>query len=279
MLKRYTIGLILFFFFKYFLFSSFSFLFQLEKHVLGSDASEGSQGSARKPNSPLAFAANEDASTLKATVRVQSPTAISVFEADKFLHDYQKEYLQKLWAGLCERIQKTSAETVSSIKDNVSLVLQSMKGLGSFDISHLEALVDTLFAKATAYDDARSQASERPTKELLSQQLNDAKDRLQKAQIDKSKGAEQAERMKAELKSIELQLVALTERQKELYKSLELQIQAHQNASTEVREIEEEINAIINTTPLDGEVAKTLKSSKAVVEATKRELRDLKPFD
>ncbi|KAI3472880.1 hypothetical protein Pfo_031055, partial [Paulownia fortunei] len=99
--------------------------------------------------------------------QTHSCTAFLVFEGEKFILNHQKEYIQKLWSDLHERIASTSIDSISSIKDDVLFVLEPMKNFNNLDISHLEELLQALFAKAAAYDEARSISFEKASKELL----------------------------------------------------------------------------------------------------------------
>lgn len=57
--------------------------------MFGSDVDKGSQELDRKPNPHLAFVDNKDPSTPKVATIIPSLTTVSVFDANKFLHDYQ----------------------------------------------------------------------------------------------------------------------------------------------------------------------------------------------
>ncbi|KAK6128210.1 hypothetical protein DH2020_038044 [Rehmannia glutinosa] len=90
-----------------------------------------------------------------------------VFEGGKFLYKHQREFLQNMWSDLREKLASTSIDFISSIKEDVFVVLESMKSFKDFDISHLEELLEALFAQATAYDEARSISSEKGSKNSL----------------------------------------------------------------------------------------------------------------
>ncbi|KAL0308139.1 UNVERIFIED_CONTAM: hypothetical protein Sangu_2992500 [Sesamum angustifolium] len=53
------------------------------------------------------------------------PAAVSVFKGESFLFNYQKEFLQSLWSGLLVKISNTLIDFLSSIEDNVYLILES----------------------------------------------------------------------------------------------------------------------------------------------------------
>ncbi|KAK6161494.1 hypothetical protein DH2020_004875 [Rehmannia glutinosa] len=81
--------------------------------------------------------------------------AFSVFEGGKFLYKHQREFLQNMWSDLREKLASTSIDFISSIKENMFVVLESMKSFKNFDISHLVELLEALFAQAAAYDEAK----------------------------------------------------------------------------------------------------------------------------
>ncbi|KAK4397402.1 hypothetical protein Sango_1576800 [Sesamum angolense] len=89
------------------------------------------------------------------------PAAVSVLKGESFLFNYQKEFLQRLWSGLIVKISNTPIDFLSSIEDDVHLILESMKSFQKFDISKVEESLNMFFAKVRAYDEARSLSSEK----------------------------------------------------------------------------------------------------------------------
>ncbi|KAL0297628.1 UNVERIFIED_CONTAM: hypothetical protein Sradi_6814900 [Sesamum radiatum] len=87
------------------------------------------------------------------------PVAVSIFEGESFLFNYKKEFNQRLWNGLLVKISNTPV--LSSIKDDVYLILESMKSFHKFGVSKMEELLNTFFVKLRAYDEARSLSSEK----------------------------------------------------------------------------------------------------------------------
>ncbi|KAK4389548.1 hypothetical protein Sango_2291800 [Sesamum angolense] len=61
------------------------------------------------------------------------PAAVSVLKGESFLFNYQKEFLQRLWSGLIVKISNTPIDFLSSIEDDVHLILESMKSFQKFD--------------------------------------------------------------------------------------------------------------------------------------------------
>ncbi|KAI3459818.1 hypothetical protein Pfo_016481 [Paulownia fortunei] len=219
-----------------------NFVEELEKELLNIDNGEGSR------------------KTLNSTKAKQTPhcAAFLVFEGEKFILNHQKEYLQRLWNDLRERIANTSIDSLSSIKDDVLFVLKSMKSFTNFDNYHVKEPLKELFAKAAAYDEA-----------------SEAKDRLHETKTRESKEINQIQSTKEELERIKKELDDLKGRKKYLSASLKRQQQPLQSAQTEVHKIEEKIVAIKNTSPLSDEAVENLKSSMVSLEAAKEELKNL----
>ncbi|KAL0349734.1 UNVERIFIED_CONTAM: hypothetical protein Sradi_4122600 [Sesamum radiatum] len=96
------------------------------------------------------------------------PAAMSVFKGESFLFNYRKEFLQKLWSGLLVKISNTPVDFLSSIEDDVYLILESMKSFQKFDVSKVEESLNAFFAKVRAYDEARSLSSEKLSRVFMS---------------------------------------------------------------------------------------------------------------
>ncbi|KAL0340123.1 UNVERIFIED_CONTAM: hypothetical protein Sradi_4529100 [Sesamum radiatum] len=80
--------------------------------------------------------------------------AVLVFEGERFVLNHEEEFLQKMWSDLLVKISNTLIDFISSIKDNVQFVLESMKSFHRFDISKVEEYMNVFFTKAAAYDEA-----------------------------------------------------------------------------------------------------------------------------
>ncbi|KAL0287781.1 UNVERIFIED_CONTAM: hypothetical protein Scaly_2550100 [Sesamum calycinum] len=155
-------------------------------------------------------------------------------------------------------------------KDDVRFVLESMKTFQHFDISKMEELLNAFFAKATAYDEARSSSLEKLSKVLLKRQLKEANTRLQEVSKIQS--------TMDELERIEKKLVDLKKQKVTLCATLKGQKQFLHSAQVKVHEIELEIATFKNTIPLDDEAVKNLESSRANLEVLREELENLCPF-
>ncbi|KAL0303254.1 UNVERIFIED_CONTAM: hypothetical protein Sradi_6193500 [Sesamum radiatum] len=81
-----------------------------------------------------------------------------------------------------------------------------------------------------------------------------------------------------ELEGIEKKLVDLEEQMTQLCATLKGTKKFLHNAQAKVHEIEAEIAALENTTPLDDEVVENLESSRTNLEVLKEELENLSPF-
>ncbi|KAL0373849.1 UNVERIFIED_CONTAM: hypothetical protein Sradi_3300600 [Sesamum radiatum] len=109
--------------------------------------------------------------------RKQLPHAlpVSLFEGESFLFNHQKVLLQRLWSDLLVKISNTLVDFLSSIEDDVYLILESMKSFHKFDITKVEESLNTLFVKVRAYDEAKARlqdvqakASEEPLRSNIS---------------------------------------------------------------------------------------------------------------
>ncbi|KAL0284684.1 UNVERIFIED_CONTAM: hypothetical protein Scaly_2841700 [Sesamum calycinum] len=132
------------------------------------------------------------------------PTVVSIFEDESFLFNYQKEFLQKLWSGLLVKISNTPVDFLSSIEDDVYLILESMK---SFHTFRFDESLNTFFVKVRAYDQARSLFYEKLSRSLHEQQLKEAKAHLQDVQVKASKEASEVQLAIDELEDIEKEIV------------------------------------------------------------------------
>ncbi|KAK6146337.1 hypothetical protein DH2020_020206 [Rehmannia glutinosa] len=260
-------------------------IFQLEKDLVNIDDDE-SQGSQRSVvrlnelarNSMVDRTTREETRDLAKATKTPHCTTFSLFEGGKFLYKHQREFLQNMWSDLREKLANTSIDFISSIKEDVFVVLESMKSFKDFDISHLEELLKALFAQATAYDEARSISSEKGSKELLAQQLSEARDRLHDAKTKENKEFAQIMSTKDDLESIKKEIDSLQKRKKNLTASLKQQQELLQIAQAEVFDIEEEITAIESISPLSDEAVENLKVSALHLETAKEELKNLNPF-
>ncbi|KAL0439609.1 UNVERIFIED_CONTAM: hypothetical protein Slati_2443900 [Sesamum latifolium] len=167
------------------------------------------------------------------------PPAVSVFEGESFLFNHQKEFLQRLWSDLLVKISSTPLDFLSSIEDDVYLILESMESFHKFDI----------------------------TKE--------AKDRLQDVQAKASEEASEIQSTMDELEHIEKEIMALKGRRTSLCAALKGQKQLNHDAQAKVHEVEEDIATLENAPPLDDAMVEDLESSKANLEDLKEDLKSL----
>ncbi|KAL0449200.1 UNVERIFIED_CONTAM: hypothetical protein Slati_1476400 [Sesamum latifolium] len=148
------------------------------------------------------------------------PPVVPVFEGESFLFNRQKEFLQKLWSDLLVKISNTPVDFLSSIEDDVHLVLESMKSIPKFDIMKVEESLNTFFVKVYVYDEARSLSSQKLSRSLREQHLKEANDRLQDVQAKASEGASKVQSIVDELEHVEKEIVALKERKTSLCAAL-----------------------------------------------------------
>ncbi|KAK4380801.1 hypothetical protein Sango_3029100 [Sesamum angolense] len=102
-------------------------------------------------------------------------------------------------ANFVAEISNTPIDFLSSIEDDVHLILESMKSFQKFDISKVEESLNMFFAKVRAYDEARSLSSEKLSQSLHKQQLKEVKARLQDVQAKASEKASEIQSVMDEL--------------------------------------------------------------------------------
>ncbi|KAL0293874.1 UNVERIFIED_CONTAM: hypothetical protein Sradi_6916200 [Sesamum radiatum] len=248
--------------------SMLNFAKELEDEVLDVEGDETSQDSQESTLGSNLLAITPIGMGLKK--RSPHHAAVSAFEGERFVLNHQGEFFQKMRSDLLLKISKTPVDFISSIKDDVRFVLESMKTFQHFDISKMEELLNAFFAKATAYDEARSSSSEKLSKVLLERQLKEANTRLQEVSKIQS--------TMDELEHIEKKLVDLKKQKVTLCATLKGQKQFLHSAQVKVHEIEVEIATFKNTIPLDDEAVKNLESSRANLEVLREELENLCPF-
>ncbi|KAK6145923.1 hypothetical protein DH2020_019792 [Rehmannia glutinosa] len=215
-----------------------NFVEELEKQLLDNECEHGSQDSQRSIMGPNLPTVNHQKVTSNSIEAKTSPCAVfSVFQGEKFIRNHQQEYLQKLWGDLREKISNIPIDSLSSIQDEVMIVLESMKSFNIIDISFVEGSLKDLFAKAVAYDEARSSSSEIVSKELLAKQLSEVEDRLHDAKTKEAKESARISSTKEELESINRELHNLRKRKKNLTASLKRQEELLHIAHTEVQQL------------------------------------------
>ncbi|KAL0458587.1 UNVERIFIED_CONTAM: hypothetical protein Slati_0485900 [Sesamum latifolium] len=148
--------------------SSYLLSVKLEDEIQSIDASEESETSHSWTTTPpppfgMGFKGKQ----------LSQPPVVSVLEGESFLFSHHKEFLQKMWSDLLMKISNTPVDFLSSIEDDVSLILESMKNFYKFDI----------------------------TKE--------AKTHLQDVQAKASEGASKVQSIVDELEHVEKEIVAL----------------------------------------------------------------------
>ncbi|KAL0411804.1 UNVERIFIED_CONTAM: hypothetical protein Slati_3770100 [Sesamum latifolium] len=248
---------------------SADFVAQLEDEIQSIDASEESETShswTMTPPPPFGMG-------LKGK-QLPQPLAVSVLEGESFLFSHHKEFLQKMWSDLLVKISNTPVDFLSSIEDDVSLILESMKNFHKFDITKVEESLNTFFFKVRDYDEARSLSSQKLSRSLHEQHLKEAKARLQDVQAKANEGASKVQSIVNKLEHIEKEIVALKGRRTILCAALKEQKQLNHNAQAKVHEVEEDIATLDNTAPLDDAI---VEDSKANLEILKED-KSLKPF-
>ncbi|KAL0406004.1 UNVERIFIED_CONTAM: hypothetical protein Slati_3914300 [Sesamum latifolium] len=213
-----------------------------EDKIQSVDASEESETSDSWTTTPPPFGMG-----LKGK-QLPQPPAVSVLEGESYIFSHHKEFLQKMWSDLLVKISNTPVAFLSSIEDDVSLILKSMKNFHKFDITPVEESLNTFFVKVRAYDEARSLSSQKLSRSLHEQHLKEAKARLQDVQAKASEGASKVQSIMDELEHVEKEIVALKGRRTSLCAALKEQKQLNHDAQAKVHEVEEDIATLDNTT-------------------------------
>ncbi|KAL0387480.1 UNVERIFIED_CONTAM: hypothetical protein Sradi_2629800 [Sesamum radiatum] len=204
--------------------------------------------------------------------------AVSVFEGESFLFNYQKEFIQRFWTGLLVKISSTPVDVLSSIEDDVYLILKSMKSFQKFEVLKTEESLNTFFAKVCAYDEARSLSSEKLSRSLHKQQLKEAEAHLQDVQAKASEEASEIQSTMDEPEHIEKNIVVLKERRMSLRATLKGKKQLNHDTQAKVYEVEKDIAALESTDPLDDAIVENLESSRESLDILKEDLKSLNPF-
>ncbi|KAL7139382.1 hypothetical protein ABFS83_09G046700 [Erythranthe nasuta] len=215
---------------------------------------------------------------MKVTAKGSYNGAFSVFVGENFLKNHKRVFLRQLWQDLRARIVRTSIDSISSIQEDVQLVIGTMRDLGDIDISCIEELLKSLFSQAKAYDEVGSSNSEKASKEILGRQLDEAKDSLHNTQAREHKETLQVQVTNNDLESNKKERVAFKVRVGQLKSLLKRQRELLYTFQTEIREINEEIDAIENTSPLSDEFVEKLCASAELLEDAKEKLKDLDPL-
>ncbi|KAL0315495.1 UNVERIFIED_CONTAM: hypothetical protein Sradi_5427700 [Sesamum radiatum] len=191
------------------------------------------------------------------------PAVVSVLKGESFLFNYQKEFLQRLWSGLIVKISNTPVDFLSSIEDDVYLILESMKSFQKFDVSKVEESLNMFFAKVRAYDEARSLSSEKLSQSLHEQQLKEVKARLQGVQAKASEEASEIQSVMDELEHVEEDIAVLKGQRTNLRATLKEKKQLNHDTQAKVHEVEKDLAALESTGPLDDAIVQNLESSRA----------------
>ncbi|KAK4381043.1 hypothetical protein Sango_3006200 [Sesamum angolense] len=206
------------------------------------------------------------------------PAAVSVLKGESFLFNYQKEFLQRLWSGLIVKISNTPVDFLSSIEDDVYLILESMKSFQKFDVSKVEESLNMFFAKVRAYDEARSLSFEKLSQSLHEQQLKEVKARLQDVQAKASEEASEIQSVMDELEHVEEDIAVLKGRRTNLRATLKEKKQLNHDTQAKVHEVEKVLAVLESTGPLDDAIVQNLESSRANLGILTEDLKSLNPF-
>ncbi|KAL0299443.1 UNVERIFIED_CONTAM: hypothetical protein Sradi_6604100 [Sesamum radiatum] len=247
-----------------------NFVAELEDEVQSIDGEESETSHSSTMTPPLGMGLKRKQSSL--------PAAVSVLKGESFLFNYQKEFLQRLWSGLIVKISNTPIDFLSSIEDDVHLILESMKSFQKFDVSKVEDSLNMFFAKVRAYDEARSLSSEKLSQSLHEQQLKEVKARLQDVQAKASEEASEIQSVMDELEHVEEDIAVLKGQRTNLRATLKEKKQLNHDTQAKVHEVEKDLAALESTGPLDDAIVQNLESSRANLGIFTEDLKSLNPF-
>ena len=187
--------------------------------------------------------------------------AVSVFHGEKFVDKWEKKFLSLLWDDLSTRIAETPLDDVSCLKDEIPIVLESLKRFESLiDVPFLKALFDSFFEKACMFDAAKSAFVDLPSNESLAQRIVESRARLEEA---KATVAEESDKVKL----AEKKLKSLYKKARKLEASLKPMKELLHAAEANATNMEKEVAELNNTLPPIDEAKKALDISRAELEA------------
>ncbi|KAL0285769.1 UNVERIFIED_CONTAM: hypothetical protein Sangu_2765400 [Sesamum angustifolium] len=209
---------------------------------------------------------------------IQSHSIHLVLKANPLKYVMAKPFLQRLWSGLLVKISITPVDFLSSIEDDVYLILESMTSFHKLDVSKVEKLLNTFFVKVCAYDEARSLSSKKLSPILHEQQLKEVKAHLQDVEAKASKEASEIQSAMDKLEHIEKEIVVLKGRRTSLRATLKWKKQLNHDTQAKVHEVKKDIATLESTGPLDDAIVENLESSSASLEILKEDLKSLNSF-
>ncbi|KAK4381667.1 hypothetical protein Sango_2944800 [Sesamum angolense] len=140
---------------------------------------------------------------------------------------------------------------LSSIEDDVYLILESMKSFQKFDVSKVEESLNMFFAKVHAYNEARSLSSKKLSQSQHEQQLKEVKARLQVVQAKANEKSSEIQSAMDELEHVEADIAVLKGRRTNLRATLKEKKQLNHDTQAKVHEVEKDLVALESTGPLD----------------------------
>ncbi|KAL6493301.1 hypothetical protein OROGR_033060 [Orobanche gracilis] len=196
--------------------------------------------------------------------------AISEFSSKNIFDIEVRQCLKNIWAVLRSKITRTPLQFLSSIEEEIRGGVSRMKNFQQdFDLSHLEASINSLFTKAVAYDKARSASFE--VGENSAQQIQKVKVCLRDARAREKEETFQVELIKNEIAELEKKKTELTMSLKRHHAKLQMTLNG-------IKGLKEEIEKSKDPPILDGEVLENLKNSECSLGAAQKSLEDQDPF-
>ena len=160
--------------------------------------------------------------------------AVSEFHGVDVIKECQLQYLQLIWRRVVDKFARIQVESISSIEEEVVMILGEMKRMNSIDLSPLEALLNDLFGKAREYDSSRSSTCDMMTKEARFESL--AKAKLQLRDIGAKERA-----TTSQVQDLHTELKAIGDKKKELLTLLDNLEKREQEVQTCIQQGKEEL--------------------------------------
>ncbi|XP_051131227.1 uncharacterized protein LOC127251539 [Andrographis paniculata] len=213
----------------------------------------------------------KDAPTKPIVVHSVVP-AVSEFCGANFVKEIQREYIGKVWSDLRGKLLRTPARLLSSIKDEVDVVLQSMKSFQYSDISHIEDRVKALFDDAASFDEACSDSIDAVSLAARNQQISEIKDRLSHLETRHVEECEAIKELEGCVENIDVKLRSLQEQKRENVSLIKRRQGVNENITIQIAEVKDELAAVENVPAQDEEY---LKSLEELLDISKEELYNL----
>ena len=197
--------------------------------------------------------------------------AASVFHGERFVDKWERQCLQMLWSELSTKITNTPLDMMSSLKDEIPVVLKRLENFKCDDIPPLIAMLEAFFEKVEKFDSARSVIADMPSYGSFTQRITESGTRLEEAKADMANGSKEVKAMRKKLKSLKKEVTNLEQ-------DIKVKAASLKTMKTNITEMEGEIAELNNTSAPYDEAQKNFDTLRAELETSHEELKTLKPF-